>query len=97
MILNFKNQGSADVFDGKVTRASRRVCPVNLFPLAQIKLEYLDSSVCLEDLRVPPGNRLETLSGNRKGEHSIRINQKYRICFVWSANGPIDVEIVDYH
>ena len=51
----------------------------------------------LDELRIPPGNRLEALVGNRKGQHSIRINDKYRICFKWTADGPIDVEIVDYH
>jgi proteic killer suppression protein len=61
------------------------------------KLEYLDSAVRLEDLRVPPGNRLEALSGDRRGEHSIRINDQYRICFVWTDEGPDAVEIVDYH
>ncbi len=57
----------------------------------------LDATASLGDLRVPPGNRLEALSGNRKGQYSIRINDQWRICFVWSPEGPEDVEIVDYH
>ena len=57
----------------------------------------LDAAVKLNDLRVPPGNRLEKLSGGRSGQHSIRINQQYRICFVWTDEGAIDVEITDYH
>jgi toxin HigB-1 len=61
------------------------------------KLVILDAAVTLGDLRVPPGNRLEALGGDRRGQHSIRINQRWRICFVWSETGPQDVEIVDYH
>jgi proteic killer suppression protein len=65
--------------------------------LALRKLAMLDAAELLEDLRVPPGNRLEALKGGRLGQHSIRINQQWRICFVWAAGGPEDVEIVDYH
>ncbi len=61
------------------------------------KLEQLDWSAVLEDLRVPPGNHLEMLKGNRKGQHSIRINDQWRVCFVWTTEGPCLVEIVDYH
>jgi proteic killer suppression protein len=57
----------------------------------------LDYAEMLADLRMPPGNRLEALKGDRRGQHSIRINDQWRICFVWSGDGPIDVEIVDYH
>lgn len=65
--------------------------------VAYRKLKYLMAAVCLEDLRVPPSNRLEALYGDREGEHSIRINDQWRICFVWSDGGATDVEIVDYH
>ncbi|QHF05902.1 MULTISPECIES: type II toxin-antitoxin system RelE/ParE family toxin [Pseudomonas syringae group] len=65
--------------------------------VAERKLAMLDAAVLLSDLRSPPGNRLETLDGNRRGQHSIRINAQFRICFVWGENGPEDVEIVDYH
>jgi len=61
------------------------------------KLVMLDAVEVLDDLRVPPGNRLEALRGDRAGQHSIRINQQWRICFVWTAAGPEDVEIIDYH
>ena len=65
--------------------------------VAERKLQMLDDAVELRDLRSPPGNRLEQLSGNRSGQHSIRINDQWRLCFVWDVNGPMDVEIVDYH
>lgn len=61
------------------------------------KLEHLHAAHILDDLRVPPGNRLEALKGNRRGQHSIRINDQWRICFVWTNGGAEDVEIVDYH
>ena len=70
---------------------------VNIEAVARRKLEQIDWAGALEDLRVPPGNRLETLTGNRAGQHSIRINDKFRICFVWTAGGAQNVEIVDYH
>lgn len=65
--------------------------------VARRKLEQLDWAGRLEDLRIPPGNRLERLKGRRSGQHSIRINDQFRVCFVWTAEGPYDVEIVDYH
>jgi toxin HigB-1 len=61
------------------------------------KLTQLDVVATLEDLRIPPGNRLEALVGDREGQHSIRINDQYRVCFRWETDGPYDVEIVDYH
>ena len=61
------------------------------------KLDQLDSAEALDDLRIPPGNRLEALKGDRQGQYSIRINEQYRICFVWTESGPAEVEIVDYH
>jgi len=64
---------------------------------ARRNLLYLDAAVRLEDLRVPPGNRLEALKGDRAGQHSIRVNDQWRICFVWREDEPHDVEIVDYH
>lgn len=97
MIRSFKDRGTEDVFNGRNTKLARRTCPQELWGVAVRKLEQLDSAVRLEDLRVPPGNRLEALSGDRAGQLSIRINQRYRICFVWTVDGPADVEIVDYH
>ena len=61
------------------------------------KLDYLNAAGALSDLRAPPGNRLEALKGNRVGQHSIRVNDQWRICFVWTDAGPVDVEICDYH
>ena len=68
-----------------------------LWTIAVRKLDQLDSVLSLDELRVPPGNRLEALSKDRKGQHSIRINDQYRICFRWTDTGPINVEITDYH
>ena len=65
--------------------------------VARRKLDQLDAATQLRDMAAPPGNRLEALQGNRKGQHSIRINDQWRVCFVWTDQGPKDVEIVDYH
>lgn len=70
---------------------------VNIEAVAMRKLAMLNRAGRIDDLRVPPGNRLETLRGDRTGQHSIRVNDQYRICFVWTASGPSNVEIVDYH
>ncbi len=97
MIVSFKNQETEDIFNGKNTKGARKLCPQSLCRVATRKLDQLDSVLKIEELKVPPGNRLESLSGNRKGEFSIRINQQYRICFKWSESGPSEVEITDYH
>lgn len=97
MIVSFKGQGAEDIFNGLNTKAARSTCPQSLWKMAVRKLDQLDSVTTLDELRVPPGNRLEALSGNRKGQHSIRINDQYRICFVWQDNGPDQIEVVDYH
>ncbi|HEB86810.1 MAG TPA: plasmid maintenance system killer protein [Gammaproteobacteria bacterium] len=82
---------------GKSSKSARKLCPQSLWKIARRKLDQLDSVLNIEELKVPPGNRLESLSGNRKGEFSIRINDQYRICFKWSESGPFEVEITDYH
>jgi toxin HigB-1 len=97
MIQSFKNQGTQDIFNGESTRAARKLCPQSLWKIAARKLDQLDSVTFLDELRIPPGNRLEALKGDRTQQHSIRINEQYRICFVWSEKGPQNVEIVDYH
>jgi proteic killer suppression protein len=97
MIRSFKDQGTEDVFNGRQTKAARRACPPQLWGVAARKLDQLDSVFRLDELRVPPGNRLESLKGGRAGQWSIRINERYRICFEWTENGPEQVEIVDYH
>jgi proteic killer suppression protein len=97
MIRSFRNQGTEDIFNGKNSKAARRLCPQSVWNIAARKLEQLDSAETIDDLRVPPGNRLEALSQDRVGQHSIRINQQYRVCFVWTPSGPDEVEITDYH
>ena len=97
MILSFKDVGTQDIFNGENTKSARKTCPQTLFDVAFRKLDQIDSAVELNDLRVPPGNRLEALKGDRIGQHSIRINDQYRICFIWTNSGATEVEIVDYH
>lgn len=87
--------GETAMLTACVINASR--CHVPTYRVAWRKLAILEAAETLADLRIPPGNRLEKLRGNRAGQHSIRINQQWRICFVWSDAGPEDVEIVDYH
>ncbi|MDP7151345.1 MAG: type II toxin-antitoxin system RelE/ParE family toxin [Paracoccaceae bacterium] len=71
--------------------------PVNVFDTAVRKVNMVNAALALEELRSPPGNQLEALRGNRSGQHSIRINSQWRICFIWTKAGPTDVEITDYH
>jgi proteic killer suppression protein len=71
--------------------------PSDLIKRTTAMLTALDAAVAIEDLRFPPGNHLEALKGDRSGQHSVRINRQWRICFRWTPNGPEDVEIVDYH
>lgn len=97
MIRSFKDSGTEDIFYGKNTSNARRTCPQQLWRVAARKLDQLDSVNALDQLRIPPGNRLESLSGDREGQYSIRINQQYRICFSWTDNEPDEVEIEDYH
>ncbi|HNS39196.1 MAG: type II toxin-antitoxin system RelE/ParE family toxin [Anaerolineae bacterium] len=97
MIRSFLNEAAEDIFNGINSAAARRACPKQLWRVAARKLDQLDSVESLEELRFPPGNRLETLKGDRQGQYSIRLNERYRICFIWRDNGPYDVEIVDYH
>jgi len=97
MIQNFKTKGTEDVFNGISSREARQTCPNTLWRVATRKLDQLDSVELLNELRIPPGNRLEQLSGERKGQYSNRINDQYRICFLWTGSGPDQVEIVDYH
>lgn len=97
MIQNFKTKGAEDIFNGINSREARRTCPETVWRVAARKLDQLDSTEALDELRIPPGNRLEELSGDRRGQYSIRINDQYRICFVWTTSGPDQIEIVDYH
>ena len=97
MIRSFADVGTEDVFNGKNTKQARKTCPRELWAVAGRKLDQLDSVSRLDELRIPPGNRLEALSGDRRGQHSIRINDQYRVCFVWTDAGAADVEVLDYH
>lgn len=92
MIVSFKGADTAKVAGG--TRVKRFVA---IEAIARRKLRQLEIAGRLDDLRVPPGNRLEALKGDRAGQHSIRVNDQYRVCFRWTSAGPEDVEIVDYH
>jgi proteic killer suppression protein len=93
VIQSFADAETEKIFHGFV---SRRL-PQNLQPVMHRKLVMLNAVAKLDDLRVPPGHRLEALKGGRKGQHSIRVNQQWRLCFRWTENGPADVETVDYH
>ena len=93
MIRSFRDSDTEALFQRRRTRR----LPASLQRVALRKLVILDAADSLSDLRVPPGNRLEPLKGDRAGQHSIRINDQWRICFVWRATDAFDVEIVDYH
>lgn len=93
MIRGFADAETATIWAG---RRSGKL-PADIQPAALRKLRMLNQARVLEDLRVPPGNRLEALRGTRSGQHSIRINNQWRICFIWHDSGASDVEIVDYH
>jgi len=97
VIQSFENEATEDVFNGVNSKAARNLIPQNLWGIAVRKLDLLDSVEKLVDLRIPPGNRLEALKGDRHGQYSIHINEQYRICCIWTETGPGDVEIVDYH
>lgn len=92
MIISFADQDTADLFEGKRVRRF-----TNILAVAERKLQQIDSAATLDALRSPPGNRLEALLGNLKGQHSMRINDQFRLCFVWMHDGAHDVKIVDYH
>ncbi|HAS90328.1 MAG TPA: plasmid maintenance system killer protein [Desulfovibrio sp.] len=93
MIKSFKNSGTEKIFK----RSYSKIIPNQLARSAYKKLIQIDAAVDLKDLRIPPGNRLEALKGDRAGQYSIRINNQYRICFIWKNNYAYQVEITDYH
>lgn len=92
MIRSFQDEETRDLFE---TGTSRRWAAIAT--AARRKLDQMEAARDLHDLRIPPGNRLEALRGDRAGQHSIRINDRYRICFVWKTDGAYEVEIADYH
>ncbi len=93
MIKSFADKGTAALFAGYAVRG----LPEPLQRRARAKLQALDAAERLGDLRVPPGKRLEALKGDRTGQHSIRVNERWRLCFVWRAGAAWNVEVVDYH
>ncbi len=93
MIQPFADRETEKVFHGQTSHK----LPPDIQHTAERKLRYLHSAAHLNNLRVPPANRLEKLSGNRQGQHSIRINQQWRICFIWQSGNAKNVEITDYH
>ena len=93
MIVSFKGRTTEAVFHGRCPKGF----PADIFAVARRKLAMVDAAVSLDSLKVPPANYLERLKKDRQGQHSIRVNDKWRVCFRWTAKGPADVEIVDYH
>lgn len=93
MIRSFRDGTTEAIFNGENPKGF----PADLVKVARRKLRYLNAASGLGDLRSPPGNRLEALTGDRKGQYSIRVNDQFRVCFVWTVEGAADVEIVDYH
>ena len=93
MIKSFKNEETESIY----RRRKSRKLPPDIQEVALRKLRMLNNAVVVEDLRSPPGNRLEKLSGDRNGQYSIRINDQWRVCFVWRVSDAYDVEITDYH
>ena len=97
MIASFKDGATEDLFNGVNSKRARNACPRSIWRVATRKLDQLDSVQILDELKVPPGNHLERLRGDRRGQYSIRIYEQYRICFSWGEAGPEDVEVTDYH
>jgi proteic killer suppression protein len=96
-IESFKNKGTEDINYGRTSKEALNILPKELHRKAQIKLARVGAATSLQDFREIRGNRFEVLKGDRKGQYSIRINKKYRICFRWMKGDALDVEIVDYH
>jgi proteic killer suppression protein len=96
MIASFGDAATEDFFHGRDTKRARSI-PQDIVGVAHRKLDYVDAATSLEDLKVPPGNRLELLKGDRAGRYSIRINQQWRVVFRWENGAAHEVSIVDYH
>ena len=96
MILSFHNQGTEDLFNGRDTIAALRTCPEAVWNVARRKLDLLDSVSSLAELRIPPGNHLESLKRSREGQQCMRVIHQHCLCFFWTESGTSEVEIVDY-
>jgi toxin HigB-1 len=96
-ILSFRDAATEDINYGRPTKSALRRLPGEMHERARIKLARLHAAASILDLATLPGNRLEKLAGDRAGQHSIRLNDRYRICFVWTEEGAAAVEILDYH
>ena len=97
MIRSFKNKGTEDIFDGISSKSARKICPQSIWVVANRKLDQINRVQDVTELQIPPGNRLEQLQGDRENQFSIRINQQYRVCFIWEEGHAYEVEITDYH
>ena len=97
MIRSFADRATEDVFDGLASRRARAACPEQLWPVARRKLTQINRVRELRELAIPPGNHLEALKRDRAGQHSIRINEQFRVCFRWENGDAHEVEITDYH
>jgi proteic killer suppression protein len=97
LIKSFFDKGTEDIFNRKRSKEARRSCPQQIWRVAQRKLDQLNAVVSLGSLRIPPGNEMEALKKERIGQHSIRMNDQFRVCFVWTEEGPERVEITDSH
>jgi len=97
VIASFADDATRDIFNGVDSRRARAACPPALWPVARRKLDQLNRVRDLRELAVPPGSRLERLGGTRQGQHSIRINERFRVCFRWEDGHAEEVEVTDYH
>jgi proteic killer suppression protein len=97
VIRSFADPATEDLFNGVDSRQARRACPIELWAVVRRKLTQLNRVQTMQELRIPPGNRLERLRGDREGQLSIRINDQYRICFRWEGRYADQVEVTDYH
>jgi proteic killer suppression protein len=97
VIKSFFDRGTEDIFNRVRSKAARKTCPETIWLTARRKLDQLNAAITIESLSIPPGNRLETLKDDRRGQHSIRVNDQFRVCFVWTEEGPERVLITDYH
>lgn len=97
MIQSFKTTGTEDIFDGMASQSARKCCPQTIWPVVRRKLDQINRVQEISELKVPPVNHLERLKGDRDNQYSIRINQQYRICFIWEEGHAYEIEITDYH